>query len=299
MIAAKIRILINPAAGRPEPVLATLERVLGETGIEWQVDTIGSSGEVGELVQAAVKWGAGAIGVYGGDGTVSAVADAASELNIPLGVLPGGTGNVMAAELGVPSEIEDACRQLFFGGKVCRVDLGRVNGRTFVLRVGIGLEAKMVAEAEPQLKAKFGRLAYALAALGALQDREVIRFRVEVDGDVIETEAITCVVANSGNLGRPGLRFAPDIQIDDGLLDVVLLRKADLQAVAALVQGARGELPRSASIERMKGKRLRIDADPSREVQVDGETGVSLPLGISVIPGQLQMLVPNSTDEGD
>lgn len=112
-------------------------------------------------------------------------------------------------------------------------------------------------------------------------------------------EAVTCMVANSANLGRPGLQFAPDISIDDGLLDVVLLREADLEAMAALVKGARGQTPQTASFLRWKGMNIRIHADPAGEVQVDGESRLSLPLEISVTPGELRMLVPQFESERD
>lgn len=215
-----------------------------------------------------------------------------------MAILPGGTGNVMAAELGLPAELQAACDLLGSPADLREVDLGRVGERTFVLRVGIGLEADMVRQANPELKAQLGSLAYGLAALSALQARRRSRFRLDIDGELVEAEAVTCVVANSANLGRPGLKLAPDIRVDDGLLDVILLRDADLEAIADLIKTARGGPADTESILRWKGERIRVEASADREVQIDGETGMSLPLEISVAPAALRVVVPPSKGKG-
>ncbi len=296
--ASRIRVLINPRAGEPTPILRVLTEALDSHGLEWQADVIGAADSVDQLVRQALDWGAERIAVYGGDGTVSSVAQALAGVDAALAILPGGTGNVMAAELGVPSDLQAACQLLTGPNELRRVDVGRVNGQIFVLRVGVGLEADMVAQADANLKARLGPLAYGLAALSALQERRQSRYRIEIDGEWREADAVTCVVANSANLGRPGLKLAPDIEVDDGLLDVVLLRDADLEAIAALVKAARGAEPGTESILRWKGKRIRVEASPDREVQIDGEMGLSLPLEISVDPGKLKVVVPPSNGNG-
>lgn len=295
---SRIRVLVNPRAGQPEPVLRTLAEALGGHQVEWQADVIGADESIDLLVTRALDWGAERVAVYGGDGTVSSVAQALAGDSASIVILPGGTGNVIAAELGLPSELELACQLLTGPADLRQVDLGRVGDRMFVLRVGVGLEADMVARANPDLKARLGPLAYGLAALSALQERRRSRFRLEIDGKHIEAEAVTCVIANSANLGRPRLTLAPDIRIDDGVLDVILLRDADLEAIADVLRAARGDPVNTDSIKRWKGKRIRVEASPDREVQVDGETGMSLPLEIEVVPAALRVVVPQTDGNG-
>lgn len=290
--------MINPGAGQADPVLRALDEALDGLDLEWQADVVGSAEPVDVLVQRALDWGADRVAVYGGDGTVSSVAQALAGGDAPMAILPGGTGNVMAAELGLPAELQAACDLLGSPADLREVDLGRVGERTFVLRVGIGLEADMVRQANPELKAQLGSLAYGLAALSALQARRRSRFRLDIDGELVEAEAVTCVVANSANLGRPGLKLAPDIRVDDGLLDVILLRDADLEAIADLIKTARGGPADTESILRWKGERIRVEASADREVQIDGETGMSLPLEISVAPAALRVVVPPSKGKG-
>lgn len=296
---SKLSVLVNPSAGKPEPVLHTLQEVLAQAELEWRADVIGAGDSVEVLVERARDWGADLLAVYGGDGTVSSVAAAMAGTGLPLAILPGGTGNVMAAELGVPDDLASACKLLVGGSRHTLVDMGRVNGAGFILRVGVGLEADMVAQADPEVKDRFGRLAYVLAALGALQDRKKSRFHLEVDGERIDREAVTCVVANSGNLGRAGFSLAPEIRIDDGELDVVLLKDADLEAIAAVLQSARGEAMPGDALLRWQGQNIRVECDDAREVQVDGESGMQLPLEITIEARAVTFLQPVDQVQGD
>ncbi|MFP3854453.1 MAG: diacylglycerol/lipid kinase family protein, partial [Anaerolineales bacterium] len=252
-----IQTIINPASGQSEPVLSVLHDEFTQGGVDWQADIANKVEAIPGFVDEAVQWGADLIAVYGGDGTVSATAASMKGLDLPLAILPGGTGNVMATELAMPMDLRTACRQLLEANHVRRVDVGTVNGRPFILRVGVGLEAEMVNQADDQQKNRLGSLAYGLSALAALQDPSESMYRLNIDGDEIESSAVTCLVINSGNLGRPGLRLAENMRIDDGWLDVALIRQVDLDSFTEVLVSVAGGLAQGESFKHWQGKSIR------------------------------------------
>jgi diacylglycerol kinase (ATP) len=129
------------------------------------------------------------------------VASGLAGSEVPLAILPGGTANVISVELGIPRELEAACMLLLDKDAPTQaVDLGLVGEHYFMLRLGIGFEAEMVAGAERDLKNRLGILAYAVSALKSLRETPVSQYRLELDGEEVECEGISCMIANSGNL---------------------------------------------------------------------------------------------------
>jgi diacylglycerol kinase family enzyme len=196
----------------------------------------------------------------------------------------------MASELSIPLDLEAACRQLLEPRPIREVDLGTVNGRPFILRVGIGLEAEMVTQAEPQQKRRLGTLAYGLAALAALKDPQVSQYWLEIDGKRVHQEAVTCLVINSGNLGRPELQLAQEMRIDDGILDVVLLRQVDLDSMTEVLASVIGSRTNGRSLKHWQGRRIRIEAEPEQPAEADGEPIGFTPFEFEVVPGKVWLL---------
>ncbi|HEX9796725.1 MAG TPA: diacylglycerol kinase family protein [Anaerolineales bacterium] len=275
-----IDIIVNPASGKPEPVLSVLHEELTPHGVDWDVHIASDIDDIPTFVDEAVERGADLLAVYGGDGTVSAAAASLKGLDLPLAILPGGTGNVMAMELSIPIELREACQMLLEVNRVRAVDLGSVNGRSFILRVGIGLEAEMVNQADDGQKKRLGSLAYWFSALAALRDPApaASTYQLEIDAERFEERAVTCLVINSGNLGRPDLKLAENIRIDDGWLDIVLVREVDLDSVAEIISSVTGGLPRGESFKHWQGRRIRVEASPPRPAEADGEDIGSTPL---------------------
>ena len=129
----KIQVIINPAAGQDEPILNTLNQVFQEYGVEWQVAITRHSGDARRLAKAAATDGFDLVAGYGGDGTLMEIANGLQDSGIPLGVLPGGTGNSLARELNIPLDLAQAAELLCQAPNVRQIDLGRINDRYFLL----------------------------------------------------------------------------------------------------------------------------------------------------------------------
>ncbi len=290
-------VIINPASGQDRPLLGTLNRAFNARGINWDVGLTKKAGDALRLAREAVLAGADAVAVYGGDGTVMEAASGLSGSGVPLAIFPGGTANVMSIELGIPSDLEQAVALVSGDARRIRtIDMGRVRGsvmneQMFLLRLSIGYFARMTEGAARENKNRMGVLAYAFSALNALPQAEMVRFRVEIDGEVVESEGVTCIVANSGALGVPGLTFSRQVSIDDGLLDVVVMRNADLLEVAKVLGNSLSGLE---NLPHWQGREITLHADPVQPIECDGEMIDPTPITVSIVPQALQVIVPDA-----
>ncbi len=289
----RLQVILNPAAGQDEAVLPTLNRVFREADIEWDVSLTHERGDARRLAREAVQAGAELVAAYGGDGTVMETASGLIGSDVPLGILPGGTANVMAIELGVPRELEAAARLLLAPDVERRaLDVGRVGEEHFLLRLGTGFEAVVIEGAERELKDRMGTLAYILSAIKALREPPQTTYRLLLDDESVQIEGMSCLVANSGNLGIPGLALHPKIDVSDGLLDVVVIRQADFDTLISLAASVAGVENVPESLPHWQVRRVRIESDPVQDVQADGEMIGETPIEVEVVPQALQVVVP-------
>jgi YegS/Rv2252/BmrU family lipid kinase len=291
-------VIINPASGQDRPVLGTLNRAFHAGGINWDVGLTKRAGDALRMAREAVLAGADAVAVYGGDGTVMEAASGLCGSGVPLAIFPGGTANVMSIELGIPGDLEQAVALVCGDARQIRtIDMGRVRGaemseQLFLLRLSIGYLARMTEGAARESKNRMGVLAYAFSALTALPQAEMVRFTIEVDGEVVEAEGVTCVIGNSGALGVPGLTFSRQMSVSDGLLDVVVMRNADLLEVAKVLSNALGGVE---SLPHWQGREITLHADPVQPIECDGEMIDPTPVTVSIVPQSLNVIVPNNT----
>lgn len=297
----EIRIIANPMAGRDEPFFGPVNAVMSQAGIRWNIDVTNDVNEEWELAQRAVAEGAKVVVAFGGDGTVSAVAEAiAGHPDVVLGILPGGTANVFARELGIPMQLEDAAALLAGPHEVRTVDLGTAvladgSERTFILRVSVGLEATAVEESDRENKERFGELAYIMTGLRQLAEPPVAHYELtSPDGDCVELDGLFGVLMNSGHMGMGDARYAPGIEIDDGLLDGLIAPAAVPQlagAAAAALTGGQAD-----TVARLTGPELTIACDPPQRVTVDGEVCGDTPVTARVRPGAVRVIAPLRED---
>lgn len=296
----RVHIIVNPASGQDRPVLSILNDVFHPSGIDWEVFVTKDAGDGRRYAEASVKAGVDAVGVYGGDGTVMEVASALVNTNMPFAIFPGGTANVMSVELGVPSDPAEACALVTGGRSAIRtIDVGQYGDYIFLTRLGMGLESNVIEQTDREQKDRMGWLAYALNTLRELREPKVSRYTLTLDGEVVETEGLTCVIANSGiitpNSGIPGrgvLSFAPGISVSDGVLDVVVIRSGDLgsllQVAASMVAGNEAAEP----LMHWRAREVRVEADPPQTIQLDGEILGESPVSARVLPNALRVIVP-------
>ena len=288
-----IHVIVNPASGQGEPILNVLNTALQPAGIKWDVFVTNKAGDARAYAQQAVAAGVDAVAVYGGDGTVAEAASGLIGSNVPLAILPGGTGNVMSIELGIPGVLADAVALVCDATRGSRlVDMGMVGDRPFLGHVAIGLEADMHQTADRSMKDRFGILAYPIAALQSLIDRPVSRYTLTLDGEKVEMDVLDCMVTNLGSIGMLGATLADHISVSDGLLDVILIRKADVASLGELIGSVTGLADPANLLPHWQVRNASIVADPPERVTADGEVLGSTPVDIRVLPGAVRIIVP-------
>jgi diacylglycerol kinase (ATP) len=292
----RVRVIINPAAGQDIAILGILNAVFHPLEIIWAVAVTLADGDAKRHAQQAVKDGVDVVAVYGGDGTVAEVASGLIGSGVPMAIFPGGTANVMSIELGIPSDLAEACALACSEEQtLLPVDMGQVGERSFLLRVGIGLEAAMVEGADRTLKDKIGVLAYALSAFQALNDPPISQYQLTLDGETIQTEGFSCLICNSGNLGRKGLSLSNNVSIQDGLLDVFILQHAHISYLLAVIKEiTQDEVPEGhQELLHWQAREVTVEANPPQQVQADGEVLEDTPVRARIIPSAIQIIVPS------
>lgn len=290
----RVKIIINPGAGQPQPVLSILNDTLGKAGFDWDVAITHKSGDGLSAAKKAANDDYDLVCSYGGDGTVSEVAAGLCGGDTPMGVLPGGTGNGLADDLGIPNDLAEAAALIASQDyDLSEVDVGKAGDTLFVLRVTMGFETSVVEDATRELKDRYGWLAYAFAGLKTLTDPPKAKYRAEVDGTSYEAEGLACIVANSASTGVMGMSLSDKVDVSDGLLDVIIAESTDLATLAeSAADAVGGTEPRSFC--RWRGKTIRIESTPLQSVLIDGEDGGRTPVEVSILPGALRIAVPRS-----
>ena len=291
-----IPVVVNPSAGKKTAILAGLNQVFRDAGVRWSVEVTQAEGDGVELARRLVEQGAEIVAVYGGDGTICEVATGLAGTQAALGILPGGTGNVLAYELGLPRDFVAAAQLLVSEHAIRLVDLGEAGHRRFLLRAGVGLEAAAIDRTSRELKDRFGLLAYGIGGLQALIQSRPMTYMLELDGEPHETHGVLCTVANAAHLGLPGLRLPPKVDIEDGKLDVYVLRRVDLGLIAQFVSEHAGGDLRIGDLQHWQVTSVKVAVDPPQTVQVDGDYLGMTPVEIHCLPRSLHVVVPGSSN---
>jgi YegS/Rv2252/BmrU family lipid kinase len=248
----------------------TISRALDQAGWPeplWLQTAREDAGE--SAARRAVAAGVEVLFVCGGDGTVMAAATALAGTQTAMAVIPSGTGNLLALNLGLPTDIRSAIHVAIRGGRRS-IDLGEVDGRLFAVAAGIGLDAQILADTPHRAKHRLGWPAYAAAALRHLGEP---RFpaQVAIDGGTpIDRDVRSVLVANVGRLPG-GINLLPAAVADDGLLDVALIAPRRLQDWARLLTSLIGRHPRGGRLETFRGRRVDITTSEPQPREMDGE----------------------------
>ncbi len=290
-MARKIHVVINPASGQPQPILHTLNSVFHPLGIDWDVFLTKESGDAERYSRQAAASGVDVVAAYGGDGTVMEAARGLAGSQTPLAILPGGTANLMSVELGIPKDLAQAAAIAADSNSRLRVVDAGLFGENihFLLRVGLGFAARKVEIADRDLKDRFGIMAYSIGALKALSDTEPANYRLTLDGQRYETKGFSVLVDNAGNIGFAGMGLK-SILVDDGLLDVIVVRDTRIRTWIAVGSGLGGAKLNPEYIRHWQAREITIEADPPQSVQMDGELAGQTPVTIRVVPGWVGIL---------
>ncbi|RJL35960.1 diacylglycerol kinase [Bailinhaonella thermotolerans] len=298
-MAREIAVLVNPSAGggRGLRLLAPLVRALRARGAEVSVLRGHDPGETLELACMAVAEHCEALVVLGGDGLAHLALQAVAGTDTPLGIIPAGTGNDIAAALGVPVRDPAAAARIVSAGHVRELDAARIRpqagdheGEWFLSVAACGFDAR-VNERANRMAFPRGRARYAAATLAELARLRPIPYTITLDGEKIETEAALVAVGNTSMYGG-GMRVCPAARPDDGLLDVCVIKAGTawdlVRNFPRIYTGTHTSHP---SVTTYQARHVALEA-PGVIAYADGERITPAPLTCTVVPGVVKVLTP-------
>jgi YegS/Rv2252/BmrU family lipid kinase len=293
----RVAVVFNPATGGGDSSgrKRDTQQALEGAGLDvlWLETTPEDPGQ--GLTAKAVADGVDLVMAQGGDGTVMACVTGLAGTDVPLAVLPGGTGNLLATNFDIPADLEGAVEVALHGDRV-RLDVAAMDDDRFVVMGGIGFDAAMLRDADPKLKEHVGAVAYVVSGFRHLR-RRVTRFRLRLDDrPPLERTGQGILIGNLGRL-QGGLPVMPDARPDDGLLDVGVLQTRtvlDWLALAARVLLRRRR--KDPQLELFQARRVEVSCDRPQPVERDGDP-LDTPrdhVVVEVVPAALTLCVPRS-----
>ncbi len=287
-----VHLIINPRSGygSGRHALGDLRLAARRAGVKLAEYTTRGPGDATRRA-GEVAGEAGAVVVWGGDGTVSEVARALAGTGVAMLACPVGTENLLATELRVPSdprEIIDILRH----GDLVECDVGTVNGQHFLMIIGVGFDGEVVRRLAAKRTGHISHLSYFWPIWRTFWEHDFPRLRITAGGEGLFDDFGLAFV---GNISRyaVGLRICRDAVFDDGLLDLVVFscrRQTRLMLHAAWTLLRRHPLKGDVVYRRLRS--VRIETDEPTPSQVDGDVGPSTPLDITVAPGRIRLIVP-------
>lgn len=287
--AHRILIIHNPTSGRGFGPLRAVVPLLEKMGCRITVRPTTCRGDAQVFASEASDAAFDRIVVCGGDGTINEAVNGLSSSSPPLAIIPAGTANVLAAEIGLGSRPEEIARTIV-SGEARAVSVGAINGHKFLLMAGVGFDARVVATVSSRLKRAIGKGAYVLASLVQMIRGDFVRFEVLVDG--VRHEAASVVVANAHYYGGKFV-CAPEARLDSPILQVCLFERGSRFHVAvyglALMLGF---LPRAPGYRILPATRIEIRQPHGAPIQSDGDFVGVTPAEVSVTPRAARLVFP-------
>ncbi len=304
----KVHLIYNPTAG-PRDVQHALKHVrsdLRRRGWSVELQMTEKQGHAIALASAAAQAGCDMVIVAGGDGTINEAVNGLVGTQTALGVLPVGTGNMWAKQLGIstytltnPLRLREAAARLA-EGTIHQVDVGQVNSHYFLCWTGIGLDAQVTTEMEPRHRhtKRLGALPYAIAAVLVARDFQGVRTRVSIDGNVVRGRTLLVLVSNIQQYAGV-FNIAREARMDAGLLDGFVFKGLGFQyAVRHLLKIVSQRHLQDPQIVRRQARHIEVWTEWATPVQADGDPIGTTPVRVKVVPLALRVLVPPSAPPG-
>ncbi|QKS70452.1 diacylglycerol kinase [Paenalkalicoccus suaedae] len=292
----KARLIYNPSSGREHVkkhlplILETLEKA----GYEASAHATTGPDCAKNAAALACERGFDLIIAAGGDGTIHEVVNGMAEQeNRPLlGLLPGGTTNDFARALHIPKNIEEAVQTLV-QGQIRAVDVGKVGPKYFINIAGAGTLTELTYEVPSKLKTMMGQIAYYVKGFEKLPRIKPTDVTIEYDGKWFEGEVMLFLVSNTNSVGGFE-KLAPDAYLNDGLFDLIILKKTNLADVVRLTGAAmRGEHLKDDNVIYAQANRIKIKAKSELMLNLDGENGGALDQEFVCLHNHIDMIVPD------
>ncbi len=290
----KIRFIINPFSGlsRKKNVPALIEKYIDKNKFAYDIAFTEAAGHAIELTKSAVAENYDIVVAVGGDGSVNEVASALIGTKVKLGILPGGSGNGFAMHLGLGRNIRKAI-QILNTAKPIIIDTCQLNGRPFVNLGGTGFDALVAYKAKQSTLR--GLWAYTKFAILEAWSYPIEKYQIIIDNQRITAECLVIEVANAQMFGY-NFVIAPQAKFDDGLLDILLVKKAPKwRYLFSLWRFFNASFHKSSLVTSYTGKDIKIIGKKPMPVHIDGEGYyLEADLHFRVLPLSLEVLVPNS-----
>jgi diacylglycerol kinase (ATP) len=289
----KYKLIANPAAGthRSRYIAAQVVELLGQRKVEFDLEFTTAPKHAAEIALRSCK-DFEAIVAIGGDGTIHEIAGAMLDCDIPLGIIPAGSGNDLIKSLGIPNDVRAAV-DILMAGQARVIDAGTINGLCFVNVVGIGFDAAVNYNSHGFRWPASGLLRYVMALITTLGTYSPLPLTVTIDGTA-ETQDLFLLTIGNGTTCGGGFRLTPHAKLDDGLLDITFVKPISvprlLWHLPKVFQGTLERVERYASMKRVMS--LRVESSAPVPVHVDGEVyrGDTSRLEIEVIPNALTVI---------
>lgn len=298
----KTLLIYNPTAG-PWDMTGVLKRLatyLNKSG--WQIDLIQTQqpGDATRYAKDAAETGKDMVLVAGGDGTINETVNGLVNSNTVMGIIPVGTGNILAHQLHMPvlslgapfyiNEVSDAlCK-----GRVQRVDTGVIKERYFVCWAGLGLDAEIAASMEPRPRyvKRLRMLPYMIAGFSVASEFRGVRSRISIGNRTIRTRTLMALASNI-QLYAAFFNIAPHARMDDGLFDIFVFKGLGFPyALRHLLTMFSGRTLQDPKVTHALARTLQVESTPSVAVQLDGEPCGNTPVNVQIAPATLSLLIP-------
>ncbi|HXI55022.1 MAG TPA: diacylglycerol kinase family protein [Polyangia bacterium] len=275
--------------------LAELRKVLASAGHRQPIwCEVSKSSKAKKAVRRVLKKGANLVFVWGGDGMVQKCIDQLAGKDVPLAIIPAGTANLLAGNLGIPKDIAKAVR-VGLHSTPRTLDVGVVNGERFAVMAGTGFDALVMRDVDASQKEQMGRVAYLRSGIKAMRARRV-RVKIRVDGAVWFKGKISCaLLGNVGTVGG-GLEVFPDASPTDGMMEVgVVTANRTSQWLRVFSRLALGRVDRSPFVKTTRGKKIVVELERKMPFELDGGARPSARrLKVRVEPGAIRVCAPAS-----
>lgn len=290
----RFTLVLNPWAGIGSAKYLQ-EQILDELkGLDLEVHMLQKGEDIRPIVAEALSSGSTDVIAAGGDGTVSAVAGSLSEKDATLGIIPTGTANMLARELGIPISVALAARHIRRGLDVVRMDAMATHDRCFVYQVVIGAGSEALSKISRAEKRVLGRTVYALAGLRLMTEYHPIRLKGSIDGREVRMWSNQVMIANAGIMGLDPFRLGPDIRLDDGKVDIIAMHgRTRLEFLNSGLDLMLGNYKGSHGLRYFHARHdIYLDTEPPSIIKADGEFIGRTPLSLRVLPGAVRVYAP-------
>jgi YegS/Rv2252/BmrU family lipid kinase len=290
----KALVILSAVAGKgSNGIRDAISQQFGRANIECEIRETARGDKPEEIVRSR-RGEFDLVVAAGGDGTVSCAFDGLHGSSIPLGIIPTGTGNIVAREFKIPTDIDGAIALITGAHHLKKIDAMRIEDRVYVLNAGVGINAVVVARTTRKSKQRLGRLAYLATTLGMFRIRPRT-MDITIDGITRTHRAVEVAISNCGTIARAVYPTGPDIRADDGHLDVWILEMEKVSDyVRYLVGIVFGRRPNAKFFT--ASRQVTIQSRRPLTAQADGDLIGNTPLEVEVLAEALTLVVPAESD---